>query len=139
MSSAKRFAPLLFAGLAAAAMACGIGNGDAHHEPMSAMTITGSRVVGEEMQLELELRQTYNVDVDVECDLRQKGEVVQRIGYDTVPANPEGRPGEDPGFSSSLGFPFRVDKAGSYVVVCFTPADEENELTASLNVSAKAP
>ena len=137
MSSAKRFIPFLLAGLAVAGARLrhrqrlrpsGAAVEDAHHGHARRRTgdATGAG-----------LRQTYDVDVDVECDLKQGGEVVQQIGYDTVPANPDGRPGEQPAFGSSLVFPFRVEKAGSYVVVCFTPADAENELTTSLTVSAK--
>ena len=129
--------PLLLAALGAVTIACGIGSDYGHQEPLSKMRITGTRVAGQEMQLELDLRQTYDVDVDVECDLKQGGEVIQQIGNDTVPANPDGRPGEEPAFGSSLVFPFRVEKAGSYVVVCFTPADAENDLTASLSISAR--
>jgi hypothetical protein len=139
MPPPKRSIPilLLLSAIAVLTLACGIGTEEMRHEPLSKIVITGPRVVGQEMQLELELRQTYNVDVDVECDLKQGGELIQQIGYDTVPANPEGRPGEDPGFGSSLGFPFRVQKAGSYAVVCFTPADAENKLSSPLTVTAR--
>ena len=71
---------LLLGAIAVLALGCGIGSDPAHHEPLAAMRITGSRVVGQEMRLELDYRQTYPVDVDVECDLKQAGEVVQVIG-----------------------------------------------------------
>ena len=121
---------------AALALGCGIGSDRAYQEPLSKMRITGTRTVGQELRLELDYRQTYDVDVDVECDLKQSGEVVEQIGNGTVPANAGGRPDATPAVGS-LAFSFRVENAGSYVVVCFTPADAENELTTSLNVSAK--
>jgi len=136
MSSTKRHVPFLLCAalVVAPALGCGIGSDYGHQEPLSKMRITGSRVVGEELRLELDYRQTYDVDVDVECDLRQGGEAIQQIGYDTVPANPGGRPDATPAVGT-LAFTFRVDKAGSYVVVCFTPADAENELTTEITVS----
>jgi len=138
MPPAKQFIPiLLFLGaIAALALGCGIGSDTAYQEPLSKMRITGTRTAGQKMRLELDYRQTYDVDVDVECDLKQSGEVVEQIGNGTVPANAGGRPDATPAVGS-LAFSFRVENAGSYVVVCFTPADAENELTTSLNVSAK--
>ncbi|HUS83130.1 MAG TPA: hypothetical protein VM013_07770 [Dehalococcoidia bacterium] len=138
MSSTKRHASffLCAALVAALALGCGIGSDEEHHEPLSKMRITGTRVVGQELRLEMDYRQTYGVDVDVECELRQGGEVVDEIGSDIVPANPGGRPDATPAVGT-LAFSFRVEKAGSYVVVCFTPADAENKLTMSLSVSSR--
>ena len=138
MSSAKRFVPLLLcsAALAALAFGCGIGSDKSYQEPLSKIRITGTRTVGQELRLELDYRQTYDVDVEVECDLKQGGEVVDQIGSGVVAADPSGRPDATPAVGT-LAFPFRVSKAGSYLVVCFTPADSENELTTSLNVSPK--
>ena len=126
---------LLFGAIAVLALGCGIGSEEEQHEPLSMMRITGTRVVGQDMRLELDYRQTYDVDVDVECDLRQGSEVIQQIGYDTVAANPGGRPDATPAVGT-LTFPFRVEKAGSYLIVCFTTKDAENKLKAPLDVSA---
>jgi len=138
MPSAKQStAILLFLGaIALLALGCGIGTEAMRHEPLSKMRITGTRAVGQEMRLELDYRQTYAVGVDAECDLKQGSEVVQQIGYDTVPANPSGRPDTTPAVGT-LSFSFRVEKAGSYLVVCFTTKDAENKLSAPLTVSAK--
>jgi len=137
MSPAKPSIPiLLFLGaIAALALGCGIGSDRAYQEPLSKMRITGTRTVGQELRLELDYRQTYDVDVDVECDLKQGSEVIQQIGYGVVQANPGGHPDATPAVGT-LVFPFRVEKAGSYLVVCFTTKDAENKLKTSLNVSA---
>ena len=138
MSSAKRFVPLLLcsAALAALAFGCGIGSDKSYQEPLSKIRITGTRTVGQELRLELDYRQTYDVDVEVECDLKQGSEVVEQIGLSGVPSNPSGRADATPAVGT-LAFQFRVEKAGSYLVVCFTPADSENELKTSLEVAAK--
>jgi len=138
MPPIKRSFPLLLfiAALAALALGCGIGSDKAFQEPLSKMRITGTRAVGQEMRLELDYRQTYDVDVDVECDLRQGSAVVDEIGSGVVPANPGGRPDATPAVGT-LAFSFRVDKAGSYTVRCFTPEDTENKLKVPLTVSAK--
>ena len=137
MPPAKQFIPiLLFLGaIAALALGCGIGSDTAYQEPLSKMRITGTRTVGQELRLELDYRQTYDVDVDVECDLKQGSEVIQQIGYGVVRANPGGRPDATP-VVGTLTFPFRVEEAGSYLVVCFTTKDAENKLKAPLTVSA---
>lgn len=138
MPFAKPSAPilLLLGAIAFVALGCGIGTDKAYQEPLSKMRITGTRAVGQEMRLELDYRQTYDVDVDVECDLKQGSEVVQQIGYETVPANPNGRPDATPA-TGTFAFAFRVDKTGSYTVVCFTTKDVENKLKASLTISPK--
>jgi hypothetical protein len=138
MSPAKQFIPiLLFLGaIAALALGCGIGSDRAYQEPLSKMRITGTRTVGQELRLELDYRQTYDVDVDVECDLKQGSEVIEQIGYGVVQANPGGRPDATPAVGT-LAFPFRVEKAGSYLVVCFTTKDAENKLKTPLTMTAE--
>jgi len=138
MSSTKPLLPLLIGAIALSALAlgCGIGSDRAYQEPLSKMRITGTRVAGEEIRVELDYRQTYDTDVDVECELRQGSEVVDKIGEGIVPSNPSGRPDETPA-AGTLTFPFRVEKAGSYSVRCFTPADEENKLKTTLDVTSK--
>jgi len=137
MPSTKRPISLVLclATLAALALGCGIGSDRAYQEPLSKMRITGTRTVGQELRLELDYRQTYDVDVDVECDLKQGSEVIQQIGYGVVQANPGGHPDATPAVGT-LAFPFRVEKAGSYLVVCFTTKDAENKLKTPLTVSA---
>jgi len=137
MPPAKQSIPiLLFLGaIAVLALGCGIGSDTKYQEPLSKMRITGTRAVGQDLRLELDYRQTYDVDVDVECELRQGSTVVDEIGSGVVTANPGGRPDATPTVGT-LAFPFRVEKAGSYLVVCFTTKDEENKLKTPLTVSA---
>jgi hypothetical protein len=122
--------------LAFLALGCGIGSDAAHQEPLSAMRVTGARVAGEELRVELDYRQTYPVDVDVECDLKQNGEVVQKIGSGVVPASPGARPDDTP-VPGKLVFPFTIAKAGEYRLECLTPADVENKLKSSLSIAAR--
>jgi len=127
---------IVLAGITLVTVACGIGTEEARREPLWKMRVTGTPVVGQEMRLELDYRQTYDVAVDVECDLKRGGEVIQQIGYGTVSANPNGRPNATPA-TGTLSFPFRPNKAGSYSVACFTVRDAENKLTSSLTIKAK--
>ncbi len=122
--------------LALAAIGCGIGSDPKHQEPLAAMHVIGTPAAGQVLQVELDYRQTYSVDVDVECDLKQNGEVVQKIGSGTVPALPGARPDGTP-MPGKLVFPFTVVKAGDYQVACFTTADVENKLKASLTVNGR--
>ncbi|MGA2286036.1 MAG: hypothetical protein ABSG55_07200 [Dehalococcoidia bacterium] len=126
-----------FAGLLGlASTGCGIGTDAKHQEPLASMRVVGNRVVGQDLRVELDYRQTYPVDVDVECDLTQNGNVVQTIGTNVVRGSPEARPDATP-IAGSFNFPFQVQSAGDYLVVCFTPADVENKLKSSLSVAAR--
>jgi len=114
---------------------CGIhfGSADEHTEPMAHLRITGTRRAGEELQVELAYSQNLPVSVEVECRLKQGGEVLQRIGAATVPANPEGNPEATP-VAGSFSFPLRIDRPGEYKVVCLTVADEENKLSQVISI-----
>jgi len=114
---------------------CGIdfGSADEHTEPMAQLRVTGTRRAGEELQVELAYSQTLPVPVEVECRLKQGGNVLQTIGAGTVPANPGGSPEATP-VAGSLSFPLRVDRAGEYSVVCVTLADEENKLSQVISI-----
>jgi hypothetical protein len=136
MFSMKRFLFLAsFAGFVSlAALGCGIGSDTKYQEPLAAMHVIGTPAAGQELRVELDYRQTYSVDVDVECDLNQNGEVVQKIGTGVVPALAGARPDGTP-MPGKLVFPFTVAKAGDYQVACLTSADVENKLKSSLSVS----
>jgi len=116
------------------ALACGIGEDPKHQEPLSSMRVTGDRVVGREMTVELTYRQTYPVDVDVECDLLQNGEIIQKIGTGTIAGVPGARPDGTP-TAGTITFPLTVDRAGDYRVQCLTPSDEENKLKTTITVA----
>ncbi len=115
---------------------CGIefGSGDQHREPLAHLQITGTRRAGEELQVELAYSQNLPAAVEVECRLKQDGEVVQKIGAATIPANPGGNPKATPE-TGSLSFPFRVEQPGEYKVVCLTVADENNKLSQTISIS----
>lgn len=115
---------------------CGIGFGSANEqtEPMTHLRVTGTRQAGEELRVELSYSQTLPVAVEVECRLKQGGEVEKTIGAAAIPANPGGRPEATP-TTGTLSFPLRVDRAGEYEVVCVTPADESNELSQAVSIS----
>jgi hypothetical protein len=136
MLSQKRFLLPLFLLFVAVLTesGCGIGPIEDPHGPLAKIVVTGSRAVGQEMQIELDYQQTYNVAVDVQCDLEQGSKVVQVIGSDSVPANPSGRPDATPA-AGTLSFPLMVEKAGSYTVVCFAAKDAGNRISVPLKVS----
>ncbi len=122
--------------LGLAALGCGIGSDPKYQEPLAAMHVIGTPAAGQALSVELDYRQTYSVDVDVECDLKQNGEVVQTIGTGVVPALPGARPDGTP-MPGKLVFSFTVAKAGDYQVACLTPADVENKLKSSLSIAAR--
>ncbi len=127
---------VLFAGLlGVAAAGCGIGTDAKYQQPLAAMHVIGTPAAGQPLQVELDYQQTYPVDIDVECDLDQNSEVMQTIGTDIVPGSPQARPDATP-IPGKFTFPFQVQSAGDYQVVCFTPADVENKLKSSLSVAA---
>ncbi len=126
---------LLLCALAVLMAGCGIdlGGGDEHSEPLAGLRISGTPAVGEELRVELEYSQTYPVPVEVECRLKQGKTVLQTIGSDTVPANPEGNPEATP-MPGSFTFPFRVEQPGEYKVECLTPADEDNKISKTISI-----
>ena len=132
-----RLLAVLLPGLAAALLlGCGIGVDTAYQQPLAKMRVSGTPVIGGELNVELDYSQTYNVAVDVECDLTQNDNIVQVIASGTVPANPEGSPDSTPQ-TGTLDFPFRVDVPGDYKVECLTVLDEDNKLSSSLSVRAR--
>jgi hypothetical protein len=114
---------------------CGIGFGSSDEltDPLAGLRITGTRTAGEELRVELAYSQTYPVPVEVECRLKQGNAVVQVIGKATIPANPEGSPEATPD-AGDFSFPFRVEQAGEYKVVCLTVADETNKLDEVISI-----
>jgi hypothetical protein len=114
---------------------CGIGFGSSDEltDPLAGLRITGTRTAGEELRVELAYSQTYPVPVEVECRLKQGSTVVQVIGKATIPANPEGSPEATP-VTGDFSFPFRVEQAGEYKVVCLTVADEANKLDEVISI-----
>jgi len=114
---------------------CGIdfsSNGE-NTEPLARLQVTGTRTAGEELRVELAYSQTYPVPVEVECRLKQGSAVVQVIKKATIPANPEGSPEATP-VAGDFSFPFRVEQAGEYKVVCLTVADETNKLDEAISI-----
>ncbi len=111
----------------------GIGNQKVSSWPLASVLVAGTEAVGQQMSAELKYAQTYYVDVSVECDLEQGSKVVQQIGSGVMPANPNGRPHATP-TTGTLSFPFRVENAGSYTVVCFTTRDPEDKLATPLSI-----
>jgi hypothetical protein len=114
---------------------CGIdfsSNGE-NTEPLARLQITGTRTAGEELRVDLAYSQTLPVPVEVECRLTQGSNVVQKIGAATVPANPGGSPEATP-VAGDLSFPFRVEQAGEYKVVCLTVVDEANKLDQVISI-----
>ena len=129
---------LLFLVLGPAALlstGCGIrfGSSDELTDPLARLRITGTRMAGEELLVELAYSQTYPVPVEVECRLKQGSAVVQVIGKAAIPANPEGSPEATP-VAGNFSFPFHVEQAGEYKVVCLTVADEANKLDEVISI-----
>ncbi|MGD0766382.1 MAG: hypothetical protein ABR978_08800 [Dehalococcoidia bacterium] len=116
-------------------LGCGVqfGNGEARTQPLANLRVLGTPVIGQELLLQLDYSQNYPLAVDVECRVKQNGNVLQIIGDSAVPANPDGNPEATP-MAGSLFFPFHLDQPGVYEILCLTTANEDNKLSRDITI-----
>ena len=129
--------PLL---LAAAALAgCGVAFGPAPqgNEFFKSLEVTGDLRVGAPLTAALEYAQRNPIEVTVQCELRQKKELVKVIGGERVAPLPEGDPEATP-FPGNYAFDFTVDEPGRYRVECLTPLDEDNYIIEEFTIEPAA-
>lgn len=134
------FLTLIFAG-------CGISLGaeERESEIFRGLTVEGDLAVGEQLTLALEYEQPYPVAIAVICEVaegneEESGPTVQRILPPDLPENPEGDAiGEvtpEAGVMRQL-FP-APDSPGSYIIRCFTKADESNDIERVITIAPAA-
>lgn len=117
-------------------VACGVRYSDPEPgtEFFENIDITGDMEAGETLTVTVGITQTNPVEVVSVCELRQDKKTLFEIGRDTIAALPEGNPGATP-VVSEHSHDFTVDEAGTYVVECLTPKDEDNFIAKEIKVS----
>lgn len=116
---------LAFIALALGACGVRIGAATPTNPFFRSLEVTGSKLVGQPLTVHVEYAQNYPLQVEIACELRQKGKLVKFIGREAVQAQPEGTPKRTP-FLGNFAFDFVVDAPGRYRVECLTPEDEDN-------------
>lgn len=90
-------------------------------------------MVGSPLTLRLDYTQIYPASIEVRCFLERDEEEAQIIGNRSIPPHPEGGPEATP-TPGAFALEFSVSEAGSYWVVCETPADDNNAIGKSLDI-----
>ena len=116
-------------------------------EVFKKVSISGDRVAGAELTLNVEVAQPYPVPLQVACYYEDPDKVTEDqknvafqeraplIGQAVLPANVGSNP-QDKVETQTLTFKFKVDKPGDYFVACLTPAAAENGYGVSFTVKA---
>ena len=120
---------LVFAG-------CGVRYSDPEKgtEFYQSIAITGELRTGQPLTVVVAYTQTYPVEVESVCELRQNKQTVKEIGRTLVPLLPDGQPEATP-TTGELRYEFTVDAPGAYKVECLTPKDEDNFIDEEITVS----
>lgn len=119
--------------LAAMSAACGVRYQDPEPgtEFFESLEIDGDTTPGGGLTMTVAITQTYSVEVQSVCELRQEKATLREIGRDLIPPHPEGSPEATP-VSSAHSHNFSVDEPGKYFVECLTPLDEDNYIAKEL-------
>lgn len=130
-----RFAAmLLFVALAGAACGVRFRDASAGNEFFKSLTIVGDRRAGVPLVASVSYAQTYPLEVQVTCELRQGKQLVREIGTATIPRLPGGTPKSTPA-AGQQSYDFVVDAPGRYKLECFTPADQDNYINKEFSIS----
>jgi hypothetical protein len=100
------------------------------------LTIEGDLLVASPLTLVVEHTQTYPVEVESVCELRQNKQTLKEIGRTLVPALEGGSPESTP-TTGEQRYEFTVETAGTYKVECLTPKDEDNFIAEEITVSGR--
>ena len=104
-------------------------------EFFSDIDIAGDHRVEAPLTVTVGFEQFYPVEVELVCELRQDEETLRELGRQLVPALPEGEPEATP-VAGHATFDFTVEPAGTYVVECLTPKDEDNYIAEEIDIAA---
>jgi hypothetical protein len=115
---------------------CGVRYSDPEKgtEFYESMTVSGERRAGETLTVVATYTQTYPLEVESVCELRQDKQTLKEIGRTLVPLLPGGNPDATPTVGE-LRYEFTVDAPGVYKVECLTPKDEDNFIDEEITVS----
>ena len=114
-------------------------------EVFKSISLSGDRVAGSELTLNVEVAQPYPVPLLITCYYEdpdaltedEKNVAFQErapvIGKTVLPAREGGDP-QDKVEKQKLSFKFKVDQPGTYFVACLTPAAAENGYGLSFTV-----
>jgi hypothetical protein len=129
-------AGLLLVAAASFVAGCGVRYSDPEPgtEFYESITISGDLTAGMAITVTVDITQTYPVEVESVCELRQNKVTLREIGRDVVPALVGGNPDATPPLSI-LTHDFTVDEPGTYVIECLTPKDEDNFIAKEIKVS----
>jgi hypothetical protein len=104
-----------------------------HNEFFQSLVITGAMRAHTPVTAAVSYETTYNVPVDIVCELRQGTTVIRIIGRDEIPAYLAGNPKATP-VPGNFAYDFAVDDPGSYKVRCYTDLDKDNFITKAFTV-----
>lgn len=127
-------------GLLFAACGIGFGSGPEGTEVFVRLQAPAKVRAGEPATLTLTYEQPYPVDLEVECSLKKGKRTVQTLGRDTIPAMPGADP-TDPRQTPEAGsfdLSFVPRAAGTFWLVCQTPADDNNFVARRITVLRSA-
>src|SRR4051812_35409006 len=117
-------------------------------EVFKSISVSGQRVVGSELTLNVEVAQPYPVPVQVSCyfenqdDLTEDQKMVAfqeraaKVGETVLPANVGSAP-QDKVDKQKLSFTFKPATPGDYFAACITPGAPDNGYGMSFTVKAR--
>jgi len=124
--------------VAAAALLAGCGvrftDPPAGTEFFESLRISGEMKAGSPLTALVSYTQTYPVEVQVTCELRQNKQTLLQIGQNVVPALPDGNPDATP-LVGSFSYDFTPPAPGAYKVECLTLQEEDNFITKTITIS----
>jgi len=139
MPDVNRLAVLLLALSGLLLAACGVRfvDADPGTEFFTDIEISGEMRVNAPLTVYVQYEQFYPVDVNFQCELRRKKEIIKRLGEQNVAPLENGGPDMTP-FPGAVAFDFTVDAPGTYIVECLTEKDEDNFIGDEITIAPAA-
>ncbi|MBI5289238.1 MAG: hypothetical protein HY873_09740 [Chloroflexi bacterium] len=132
-----RIAPIVVVPFALLFTACGIRFTDPPPgtEFFESLQVSGERTAGSPLTALVSYTQTYPVEVELTCELRQNKQTLFEIGKNVVPPVPDGNPDATP-VVGSFSYDFTPPAPGAYRVECLTLREEDNFISKKITISA---
>jgi hypothetical protein len=103
-------------------------------EFFSDIEVAGDLRVQAPLTVTVGFEQYYPAEVELVCELRQNEQTLRELGRQTVQPLESGDPDSTPTVGHAT-FDFTVEPAGTYVVECLTPKDEDNYIAKEINIA----
>ena len=103
-------------------------------EFFSDIEIAGELRAQAPLTLTVGFEQYYPAEVELVCELRQNEQTLRELGRQTVQPLEGGDPDSTPTVGHAT-FDFTVEPAGTYVVECLTPKDEDNYIAKEIKIA----